>query len=195
MKRFLAALVILGALPLGSQTVVRLGAGMTGGTDFVKDFIAEEIGVRQSLAPTITAAALATLGSGHRIGLEVRVARGNQELTEGGETSEIGSLTTIGISILADGRFRGAFRWEAALGMLAYRPEGETGVFSQGGPSPLLLGGGVSWHREVATNLQLVLGARYDFHAFTTTRLLRDSYGGHQAVHRGGVTIALERGL
>ena len=45
------------------------------------------------------------------------------------------------------------------------------------------------------TDLRLIVAGRYDYHAFHTTRLQGQGYSGTQAVHRGALTLGLERGF
>jgi hypothetical protein len=193
MRRVLIATFLLASSPLAGQTTVRLGGGATYGTDFMKDFIVEPINVRQSLSPTVTLAVLRTLRSGYRVGLEARYATGDQEVSTDGSTDKVAGLTTVAISLLADGPIRGALRWEAALGMLRYRPETESGVFSDGNVGPILVGAGASWSSAVGSTMTVVVSARYDFHKFSTPKLSAASYTGGQATHRAGIALALER--
>lgn len=187
--------VLLAPAPITAQAFVRVGAGVTASTDFVKDFIVEPIGSRQSMAPTVTGLVGWRLPSGNRLGVEVRYAMGTWELADRGVTDDLGGLVTLGVALVGDGPIRGALRWEAVAGKLAYRPEREVGLFSGGAPSPWLVGGGLTWSRPMGGALALVVGARYDYHGFNTDRLDGDDYTGRQAVHRLGLSLALERGF
>lgn len=179
---------------ISAQAFVRVGAGVTAGTPFVKDFIAEPIESRQSIAPTVTALVGWQHATGHRIGVEARYATGSWEVEDRGVTDDLGGLVTIGLALFADGPLRGALRWEAVAGKLAYRPESETGLFSGGAPSPWMVGAGLSWSRAMG-QLVLVPSIRYDYHGFNSSRLDGDDYTARQAVHRIGLSLSIERGF
>jgi hypothetical protein len=188
----IALLVLPAAVP--AQAFVRVGAGMTVSTPFVKDFIAEPIESRQSFAPTAAALVGWRHASGHRIGVEARYATGSWEVEDRGLTDDLGGLATIGLALFADGPLRGALRWEAVAGTIAYRPESETGLFSGGAPTPWMVGAGLSWSRAMG-QLVLVPSLRYDYHGFSTSRLDGDDYTARQAVHRIGLSLSIERGF
>lgn len=187
--------LLLPALPASAQVFVRAGVGATGGTDFVKDFIAYPISARQSVAPTGLLMVGWRLPSGYRVGLEGRYARGKWKVDDNGTSDDLGSLAVLGIALVADGPIRGPLRWEAAAGQLRYMPDQEIGLFAQGGPSRWMLGGGVTWTRPLTPELGLVLGARYDWHGFNSDQLQSDGYSRSQTVHRMALTIAVERGF
>lgn len=193
--RLLVPCLALAAPSLAGQAFVRVGAGATYSTDFVKDNAFGPIDSRQSLSPTGVVWLGWRLDNGYRVGVEGRYATGNWQVREDGTTSDVTGLATLGLALMADGPVTGALRWEVAVGQLRYSPERETGVFSRGGTSRWMLGGGVSWTRAVNPTLDLVLAARYDFHGFTTSRLEADGYSRSQTVHRGGLTLGLERGF
>lgn len=180
---------------LSAQVFVRVGGGITASSNFLKDFIVEPISARQSAAPTGMLLVGWQLPGGYRIGVEGRYAIGQWQVEDRGETSDVAALKTLGVSLFADGPIRPSLRWEAAAGMLRYQPEREIGPFSSGAPSPWLIGGGISWLRPIGDRLNFVVGARYDFHGFNTERLDADDYSSRQAVHRGSLTIAIERGF
>lgn len=196
MTKSLLVLAALVASPvsLPAQAFGRVGAGVTLSTPFVKDFIVEPVEAGQSLAPTLVALVGWRLTSGHRLAVEARYAMGNLEVEDRGVTDALGALPTLGLALFADGPLRGALRWEAVAGRLAYRPEHETGLFSSGGTSPWMVGAGLSWSRPMG-GVVLVPAIRYDYHGFNTDRLDGDNYTGRQAVHRVGISLALERGF
>jgi hypothetical protein len=193
-KPIVALAMLLLPAALSAQAFGRVGAGLTFSTPFVKDFIAEPVEARQSLAPTVVAMLGWRLASGHRLGVEARYAMGSYEVEDRGLTDDLGGLPTLGLALFADGPLRGALRWEAAAGRLAYRPERETGLFSSGGTSPWMVGGGLSWSRPLGAFV-LVPAIRYDYHGFNTDRLDGENYTGRQTVHRVGVALTVERGF
>ena len=192
--RILPALALLVVTaPASGQTFVRAAAGATYSTDLVGEVIQVPISTRQGIAPTGVLLVGWTLPSGYRLGVEARYASGSLEVDDGGVADDLGSLATLQVGILGDGPIRGAFRWEAVVGMLRYMPERDIGVFRDDSPSPLVLGGGVSWSRPLAPALDLLVGARYDFHSFSSKRLDADGYSSSQAVHRFALTLGVER--
>lgn len=189
----LAMATLCSVVPIDAQAFVRVSAGVTGGTVLVQDFIVEPVSARQSIAPTGIVSVGYALSGGYRVALEARMAIGTLEIEDRGTTDDLGGLTTLGLMLVADGPIRGFFRWEAGAGMLRYQPENEIGIFSRGGPSLWIVGAGVAWSRPVSAAMQIVAGARYDFHPFTSDRLTADDYSSHQAVHRVGLSVGLER--
>lgn len=195
MRIRLALLTLLLPAGLSGQTFIRASGGITASTSILKDIIREPISARQSAAPTAALLVGWQLPSGYRLGVEARYAMGTLTVDDDGVTDDIGGLNTLNVALFADGPIGHNLRWEAVAGMLRYQPEHEVGAFRDGAPSPWMLGGGVTWSRPIGATVRLVVGARYDFHAFTTKRLEADAYSAHQAVHRIGLTAGLERGF
>jgi hypothetical protein len=193
LKLLLPALLLPGIL--SAQAFVRVGGGMTASSEFLKDFIVEPLGARQSASPTAVVVAGWQFANGYRLGVEGRYAIGQWQVEDRGETDDVAELRTLGLGVYADGPIRGDFRWEAVAGKLSYEPEREIGPFSSGAPSPWMVGGGVSWVRPISPRFGFVVSARYDFHSFNTDRLDAENYSSRQAVHRGSLTIAIERGF
>jgi hypothetical protein len=191
------SLALLLALPAvaPAQTMVRVSAGVTASSKLVEDFLGGPITVTQAVPlPTVALRLSHTLPSGYRLGVEGRLTSGATEVTDNGATEDLGTVRTLTVMALADGPVRGALRWEAGVGTILYRPTEETGIWSRGGASRWLVGGGLTWTRPLGS-VDLVVGGRYDFHPFTTPRLDGDGYAGYQAVHRAGLTLGLERGF
>jgi hypothetical protein len=190
----LALGLLLPAL-LPAQAFLRVGAGATISSTLVGEVIQNPIALRPSLAPTVTALVGWRLANGYRVGVEARYATGTLEVHDDGSTAsdDLTDLTTLELGVVADGPIGGAFRWEATVAMLRYRPADPIGPFREGSPAPLLLGAGVAWSHPLGTGLALVIGGRLDFHSFSTERLTREGYSSSQGVRRAGVTIALER--
>jgi len=179
-----------------AQTSARITAGVTRGTDLVRDELGGPISLGTGMPPTITVAIAHPIGAKYRVMMEGRVARGHVNVDDAGERSDLESLTTIGAMLLIDGPFAGAFRWEVGAGVISYRPAERRGVFSEGGPSPWLLGAGLSWSRAIGRGgLQLLANARYDFHQFQTSQLEARGYSQYRTVHRIGLGIGIERGF
>jgi hypothetical protein len=185
--------LVLAATPASGQAFVRVSAGATFGTPFVKDFIAHPVEARQSLAPTGAVLVGWPIGHDVRLAAEARYARGNWQVDDDGTTDDIASLATLALALVADGPIGGGLRWEVAVGTLRYLPGEEIGLFANGGTARWLLGAGATWRSPVASTFELVVGARYDFHGFSTSALESAGYSRSQTVHRGGLTLGLER--
>lgn len=190
-----ALVLALLAIPVAAsgQAFVRIGAGATLSSALVGEVLQTPISQGQSPAPTGQLVIGWRFPSGYRVGAEARYAHGSLDVDDNGTADDLGRLATLQVGIMADGPLRGDIRWEAAVGMLRYRPASASGIFRDGNPAPLTVGGGLAWHRAVGPALGLVVAARYDFHSFTTERLTRDGYSSSQGVHRGSVVVALER--
>lgn len=200
LSALLGALVLLAPLPgdtLVGQAFIRVGVGGAVSSALVGEVIENPISQKQSMSPTGTALIGWSFAQGYRLALEGRYTAGTLEVHDDGSSGsdDLGGLATLQVGVVADGALRGAFRWEATVGMLRYMPEQAIGVFRDGNPSPLLIGGGISWSHPVGTAMRVIVDARYDYHAFHTTRLQSEGYSGSQAVHRGTLTLGLERGL
>lgn len=192
-----ATLLLLLLLPASatSQAFVRVGAGATASSYFLKDFLVEPVNARQSLAPTAQVLAGWRMSNGIRIGVEGRYALGTWEVVDRGFTDDLGSLKVLTLAAFIDGPLAGALRWEAVAGVLKYQPAAEVGPFSAGAPSPWMIGGGASWTRALNAGLDLVVSARYDYHGFQTSRLDVEGYSSRQSVHRAALILAVERGF
>lgn len=197
MMRLAFLLLLLVAVPTATpaQTLVRLSAGVTGGTRLVEDFRSGPVLVEQAVPLATIAVQLShVLPSGYRVGLEGRLTSGDTEVTDNGVRDDLGTVRTIAVMAIVEGPVRGGLRWQVGLGPLLYRPTDRIGIWSRGGSTRILVGGGLTWTRPLGS-VDLVVGGRYDFHPFTTPRLDADGFAGFQAVHRVGLTLGLERGF
>lgn len=179
------------------QAFARLSAGATASSALVGEVIENPISLRPTMSPTGALLLGWTFQQGYRLGIEGRYASGTLQVHDATTSApdDLGKLATLQVALIADGPLHGPLRWEGLVGLLHYRPSDASGVFRDGAPTPLLLGGGISWSRSVGGQVRVVVGARYDYHAFHTPRLRTQGYSGSQAVHRGALTIGLERGL
>ena len=191
---FPAFAALIGAGVAGAQTTARVTAGVTGGTALVHDELGGPISLGAGRPVTIALAITHPIGAKYRLLIEGRVGRANVNVDDSGVQSDLESLTTVGAMLLVDGPFAGAFRWEIGAGVLSYRPADQRGVFLQGGPSPWLLGAGLSWSRPTGgSGLRLLANARYDFHQFQTRQLESRGYSQYRTVHRVGLGVGIER--
>ena len=133
------------------------------------------------------------VGLGYRLVLEGQFASSSLKVTDNGVKDDLGALRTIGALLLLDGPIRGALRWQAGAGALAYRPARKLGVFADDSPTRWLLAAGANWSRSLTADIDLVVGARYDFSTFTTKRLDRVGYSQFTTVSRVGLSAGVER--
>lgn len=188
--------LLLGALlatPAGAQMSVRLAAGVTMGTPLVEDVLGGPVSLGTGLPPTIALSVAHPVGAKYRAVVEARIGRGALQVDDDGIADDLETLTTIGLMALVDGPLAGAVRWEVGAGIVSYKPAERSGVFSQGGPSPWIIGGGLTWTRPIGSSLEFLAGARYDFHQFRTRQLESRGYTQFQTVHRLGLGIGIER--
>ena len=189
----LATCLTLVALPVHAQITARLTVGASVGTPLVEDVLGDPVSLGAGVPPTLALSAWHPIAAKYRAGLEARVGRGSLKVDDGGVADDLEALTTVGLMFLVDGPFAGGFRWEVGAGIMSYRPADEAGVFSQGGPSPWMLGGGLTWTRPLGSTMRLAASGRYDFHQFRTRQLESRGYTQFQTVHRIGLGIGVER--
>ncbi|MEP6592007.1 MAG: hypothetical protein ABJC19_12570 [Gemmatimonadota bacterium] len=193
----LLSLAVIGTLSgagtVSAQTTVRLSAGATLASPLVRDELGGAITLQAAVAPTISLAVTHPVGLGYRLVLEGQFASSSLEVTDNGVKDNLGALRSIGALLLLDGPIRGALRWQAGGGALAYRPARKLGVFADDSPTRWLLAAGANWSRTLTTDMNLVVGARYDFSTFTTKRLDRVGYSQFTTVNRVGLSAGVER--
>jgi hypothetical protein len=185
--------LLAASTPGVSQTVVRASVGATGWSPLVNDYLGGDITLQPTVAPTLSIMVAHPVGQGYRMALEGQFGTSTLEVEDRGVTDDLGTLRTLGLVALLDGPIASTLRWQAGAGALFYRPTVEQGVFLDGGTTRWQLVGALSWQKRVATELDLVAAARYDYSTFTTTHLISLSYSGSTAVHRVGLHIGLER--
>ncbi len=179
--------------PLTAQTSVRVTGGPTVGTALATDQLAGPVSIGTGVVPTIAIALAQPIGTDYRALVEVRAGRGSLRADSNGEESTIPGLTTVGVMLLVDGPLAHRVRWEVGAGVLSYRPKERSGLFSQGGPTPWMLGAGITWTRPLSGALDLALNGRYDFHQFRSRQLDSRGYTQYQSVHRIGLGVGIER--
>lgn len=171
----------------------RVTAGVTMGTPLVEDVLGGPVSLGTGVAPTLAIALEVPIDATYRGMIEVRASRGTLAVDDDGTDDELGNLTTASVMGLVNGPLFGAFRWEVGAGIITYRPADRGGVFAQGGPSPWILGAGLSWTRALNPSTDFVAGARYDFHQFRTRQLETRGYSQYQTVHRVGIGVGVAR--
>lgn len=190
----IAGLLAAGAAPrLAAQTDVSLRVGVTGWSTLVHDFIAQDVDVKASVAPSIF------LGIGHSIAprygaaLELAATAGSLHSEYGAVRADLGSVRTASALALFDGGISGGLRWRAGLGFLHYFT-GDEGSVLASGTTRLLVGGGLDFRRPVLSKWDVLIAARYDFHRFSSPALKAHGYAGAQGVQRVSLSVGLARG-
>jgi hypothetical protein len=190
----IAGLLAAGAAPrLAAQTDVSLRVGVTGWSTLVHDFIAQDVDVKASVAPTIF------LGIGHSIAprygaaLELAATAGSLHSDYGDVRADLGSGRTASALALLDGGISAGFRWRAGLGFLHYFA-GDEGSVLASGTTRLLVGAGLDFRRPVLSKWDVLIAARYDFHRFSSPALKAHGYAGAQGVQRVSLSVGLARG-
>lgn len=190
----IAGLLAAGAAPrLAAQTDVSLRVGVTGWSTLVHDFIAQDVNVKASVAPSVF------LGVGHSIAprygaaLELAATAGSLHSEYGDVRADLGSVRTASALALLDGGISGGLRWRAGLGFLHYFA-GDAGSVLASGTTRLLVGGGLDFRRPVLAKWDVLVAARYDFHRFSSPALKAHGYAGAQGVQRVSLSVGLARG-
>lgn len=184
-------------LTTGAQAqVVHARLGLTGATDLVTDRITtQEITVRQDLAPTLLLGASLPVSPRLNAGLELSLGTGGLDATEGGESTDLGTLRTAMITVGLEGPLVWQLRWRAGVGVLKYWPSEDTGIFLLGGPTDYVLMAGADYRRVLDADWSIVAGVRYDYHRFTTDALEARGFSQSQQVHRFGISIGVARSI
>lgn len=190
----LAVLLPAGASGLAAQTEYYARIGAVGASNLLRDFVEQEITVRQSVAPMLALGGSLPIGSaGYRAGLEATLASGGFHSKEGGTETDLGTLRTATAMLDVEGPILRDFRWRLGLGGIKYWPKDDEGIFLEGGPLRFLAGAGLDYRHPVLEQWDLLAGLRYDFHRFTTDQLDRRGFGQTQGVSRASLSVGLSR--
>jgi hypothetical protein len=196
--RALAALLLMSSIPaqwLGAQVDYYGRLGATFATPLVEDRIAQDqIEIGQNLAPTLVLGASMPIAPRHRAGLEAAFTTSGYESTSNGTANELGTLRTGSITLGLDGPVASNVRWRGGVGLIAYWPSEEQGIFLQGGTRRFLAGAGIDYRPRIMAKWDLMASLRYDFHRFTTDELRARGFAQHQGVQRVSVSLGLARG-
>ena len=190
----LVALLAAGGSPLHAQMEYHARLGAVWANDLVRDFIFDEITVRQSIAPMLALGATLPVGPrGYRAGLEGTLASGKFHSREAGDDSDLGTLRTATLKLGLEGQVYTARRWRAGVGGIKYLPSDDEGIFLEGGPIRFLVGASVDYRRAVMPRWDLMLSLGYDFHRFSTDELEHRGFAQSQGVSRVAFTVGLSR--
>jgi hypothetical protein len=192
---FPALLLAAGAGALPAQTDYYARAGAMWSSTLVRDVLVTEVTVEQSIVPMVAIGAGMPLSPGYRAGIEATLTSGGYAAEQDGAETDLGTLRTASVLLGLDGPIWRAVRWRVGIGGLFYWPSDDRGIFLQGGPVRLLAGAGADWRRPVGSSWDLMIGARYDLHRFTTDELERRGFSNAQGVSRVSLSVGLARGI
>jgi hypothetical protein len=190
-----ALLSLAGSGALHAQTDYYARAGAVWASTLVRDVLASEITVRQSIAPMVAIGASMPFSPGYRAGIEATLASGGFDAEQDGSETDLGTIRTASVLASLDGPIWETIRWRVGLGGIFYWPSEDRGIFLQGGATRFLAGAGADYRRPVLPSWDLMVSARYDFHRFTTDELERRGFSHAQTVSRVSLSVGLARGL
>lgn len=184
------------AVPVSAsaQTHYYANGGVQYTTTLMEDNIFVPIDVRAGLGPRLTAGVSRQVGAQASAGLEAGLSMTPLEARELGITRDLGSVTTLSALANLSGRISGPLGWRVGLGVISYLGGSDAGIFQDGNPTRLLVGGGVDYRRPAFTGWDLMISARYDHHRFTTETLDRRGFANAHGVHRISIGAGLARG-
>ncbi len=196
LKAILIPALLLAAGPgaVHAQTDYYARLGVMGAGTLLRDVLATEVSVRQSIAPMVALGVAMPISPGYRAGVEVTAESGGFEAEQDGTSTDLGTLRTASVLLGLDGPIWRQVRWRVGLGGLLYMPSEDAGIFLQGGPIRFLAGAGADYRRPVLPSWDLMVSARYDFHRFTTDELERRGFSNAQGVSRISLSVGLARG-
>lgn len=196
MRPILVLLIVLPTIrvaPLQSQVDYNARLGLTFATKLVRDFLIEEIEIRQSLAPTLAFGASLPIAPRYRAGLEATLTTSRYHSTQGNTETDLGTVRTGSIVLGLDGPIWQTVHWRAGIGLLAYWPTQDQGIFLRGGTTRFLAGAGVDYSNPLGRKWEILSSLRYDWHRFTTDELEARDFSGSQGVHRISASVGLAR--
>jgi hypothetical protein len=199
MMRAIVALSIMlpaaGPSPLQAQVDYFARIGVTYATALIQDRIADDqVEERQGLAPTLALGAALPIAPRYRAGLEVALTTSGYRSTTNGTDTDLGTLRTGSVILGLDGPIASNARWRAGVGLLAYWPTEDRGVFLRGGTTRFLAGAGLDYRRPITARWDFMASLRYDVHRFTTDELQARGFGQNQGVQRVSASLGLARG-
>lgn len=189
-----ALLLAAGTRAVHAQTDYYARVGVIGASTLLRDVLATEVAVQQSIAPMVALGAAMPISPAYRAGVEAILSSGGYDAEQDGASTDLGTLRTASVLLGLDGPIWKTVRWRVGLGGLFYWPSDDSGIFLQGGPIRFIAGGGADWRREVMPKWDLMVSARYDFHRFTTDELERRGFSQAQSVSRVSLSVGLARG-
>ena len=184
---------VLSGSDLHAQLDFTARAGVTWATPLLQDDIIDEVEVRQKLAPTLVLGASLPMAPRYRAGLELTLTSSGYRASEGGTTTDLGTIRTGSVTLGLHGPVAESVTWRAGVGLLGYFPKEENGIFQSGGTSRFLAGAGLDYRRRMSSSWQLIGSLRYDYHRFTTDELESRGFSQSQGVQRISATVGIGR--
>ena len=184
-------------LPATAQLSLRLGAGATLGTSLVSNATLYDdlVSLKTGTAPTVAIGLGYPIAPTYRLVAEARMASSSVTATSNAGSSDVGTLRTVTIALLAEGPLPYHLRFQVGGGMIKYSPSEATGVFADDSPMKPMVTAGLGWVKPLRPGLDLVANGRWDLHEFTTGALERRGWSLAQRIHRVALTIGIERGF
>lgn len=191
---FLTVAIAGGSSVLQAQLDYNARLGLTWATPLLRDNIADEVEVRQKLAPTLVVGASLPIAPLYQAGLELALATSSYRAEDAGVSADLGTVRTGSVMLGLQGPVATGLGWRAGAGLLAYWPADEQGIFLRGGTTKFLAGAGMDYRRSILPQWEIMLSLRYDFHRFTTDELEARGFSQSQGVQRIAASIGLARG-
>jgi hypothetical protein len=184
-------------LPASAQLSLRLGAGATLGNSLVSKatLYDDVVSLKTGVAPTLLVGVGYPIAPRYQLVAEARLASGSLTATTEAGESDLGSLRTTSVALLAEGPLPYHLRFQVGGGVIKYSPAEAAGVFADDAPMKPMVTAGLGWVRTLRPGLDLTAGARWDLHEFTTDALQRRGWSLAQRVHRLAITVGIARGF
>ena len=177
---------------LAGQIRYSASLDVMGGTKLATDRIFQDITVSQKLAPTVVLGASLPVSARERFGVELALGFGGTRIKEAGYPTTSGpAYRTLSLTGGVEGPLFNRLRYRAGAGILKYLPDKED-FFRRGGPTLLLLTGGVSYHVPLKGGLGFVARVRYDYQRFSSSEFAANGFSRTQDVHRLGGGLGIE---
>lgn len=184
----LAAVLWLGAVPLGAQVAVRVSAGARHTTTLVRDSIVTAFDVRPAIAPTIGVAFELPEHRGWAPGVMLDASWSELRRHDAGGTADLGGVTTFAFTVGLRRALPAGVSAGVRVGALQYLPSREAGVFRDGPGTPFPVAGLALRYGPPALQ-RFAVEVRYDVHRFTTSALQDAGFDGSRTVHRVALVI------
>lgn len=184
-------------LPASAQLSLRLGAGATLGHSLVSKatLYDDVVSLKTGVAPSFIVGVGYPIAPRYQLVAEARLASSSLTATTEAGESDLGSLRTTSVALLAEGPLPYHFRFQVGGGLIKYSPAEAAGVFADDAPMKPMVTAGLGWVRTLRPGLDLTAGARWDLHEFTTDALQRRGWSLAQRVHRLAITVGIARGF
>lgn len=194
--RALPALLLVGAaVPLDAQWQFNAGIGVRYGSALVEDVIVNPITLKTGIGFAAAAGVASPAQNGWSGEATVDINGTGLVRDELGQTHDVGGVATLAFAVAVRRDFTPRLSARAGLGGIAYFPESDAGVFSQGSGGVRPLGVAAAryrlWRQGSALNS---VELRYDVHRFLTPALRAAGFQDGRLVHRLMLGVTVEFG-